>query len=451
MRSTLPCLRALLLTALLALSGAAVAAGGNGFGPRLLLVQKDGRSALFLPESHIGSPAQEDAYFRTVIRPAFAASSALLAERSSVSWFERGYDQAACPDEGADEAALDDRLNAALRARAPAVPSMLRAMSASERLDTLGRFIRFHLLFVDVHQRAMGRLPAQASAAQRGFAVRNAQSGVLLAAMPRRASSVEDIGTWLHAWCAMAPPQRAELITATIAQSRQESVAADAGASAAALRTATYRDNDADYQRELERLRAALPAGAAAAAAPAAPGLTQDALLLNRFMIVQRSRAWVDGMPAVLARERLPFYALGAAHFADSPAGPGLLTLLRMAGYSITLLRDRRALDAALAHIPARPAVASATRPAMRTLAGDCHAEGDSYGCSWSDQSTTYSVLNAQASQPLEVWSACFQREGMLGPEQHCVSSTRQADPQRAADLAASRQPDKPPPGLTEP
>ncbi len=451
MRSAVRYLRALLLAALLALTGTAIAAGSNGFGPRLLLVQKDGRSALFLPESHIGSPAQEDAYFRSVIRPAFAASSALLAERSSVSWFERGYDQAVCPDENADEAAMDDKLNAALRVRAPAVPSMLRSVAASERLATLGRFIRFHLLFVDVHQRAMGRLPAQESAAERGFKVRNAQSGILLAEMPRRAVSVEDIGTWLQAWCATSPQQRAALIAATVAQSQQESAVAGAAPSIEAQRATTYRDNDADYQRELDRIRAALAAPTAPAGALPQRVSTPDELLLNRFMIVQRSRAWVEGMPAVLARERLPFYALGAAHFADSPAGPGLLTLLRSAGYSITLLRDRRALDTVLARMPARQSTAPATLPAMRALAGDCHTEGDSYGCSWSDQSTTYSVLNAQASQPLEVWSACFQREGLLGPEQHCVSSTRHADPQRAADLAASRQRDKPPPGRAEP
>ncbi len=437
MRTAVRRLPALLLVALLAPSCLAVAAAVDGFGLRLLLVQKDGRSALFLPESHIGSPAQEDAYFRRVIRPAFAASSALLAERSSVSWFERGYDQAACQDENADEAALDDQLNAALRVRTPAVPPMLRNVSASEHLDTLGRFIRFHLLFVDVHQRAMGRLPAQTHAAERSFKVRNAQSGVLLAEMPRRVTSVEDIGTWLHAWCAMPSPQRTALIAATIAQSRQESAITDGAATFDAQRAAIYRDNDADYRRELDRIRAAIGAPVQAFTER---DWTPDELLLNRFMIVQRSRAWVEGMPAVLAREPLPFYALGAAHFADSPSGPGLLTLLRAAGYSITLLSDRRALDALLARMPARQATLPTAPPVMRTLAGDCHAEEDSYGCSWSDQSITYTVLNAQASQQLEVWSACFQREGMLGPEQHCVSSTRQVDQQRAADLAGSQR-----------
>lgn len=438
---------AVLFAALFLISVPALAGTAAHFGPRLLLVRKDGHSAMFLPESHIGSPAQEDGYFRDVIRPAFAASSALLAERSSVSWFERGYDQAACADEGAAEAALDSRLNAALREQAPAVPPPLRSVAASDRLETLGRFIRFHLLFVNAHQRAMGRLPAQADATARRFQVRNAQSGVLLAEAPRRTSSVEDIGTWLDAYCAMTPQQRSALIASTIEQSRQES-AAGAGGSAEQLRDSTYRDNDADYQRELGRVRAALQAHAATTDARA---WTQDELVLNRFMIVQRSKAWVAGMPAVLAHERLPFYALGAAHFADSPSGPGLITLLRENGYAVHLLADRRALNAALAQLPPARAAERETPLAVRPLAGDCHTDGDSYGCSWSDPTTSYTVLNAQSSQPLEIWSACFQREGMLGPERHCVSSTRQADAQRAADLGASRRRDKPPPAPAEP
>ena len=77
--------------------GAGPHADRAGFGTRLLLAQKDGRIALLLPESHIGSPAQEDQYFRNVIRPAFATSSAVLTERSSVSWFDQTYNQATCP------------------------------------------------------------------------------------------------------------------------------------------------------------------------------------------------------------------------------------------------------------------------------------------------------------------------------------------------------------------
>jgi|GEM_PF-6602268 len=449
-----------------ALAAAAAAAAGPAaaarpvIGPRLLLVQKDGRAALFLPESHVGSAAQDDAYFRSVIRPAFAASSALLAERSKVSWFDSTYYQSTCPDEGQAEAALDADLNAALRRNAPAVPPALRAVSPLDRLDTLGRFIRFHWLFVNAHKRAYGQLPDAASPA-RSFKIRNAQSGVLLAGAPRRADSVEDTGTWLHAYCAMPPAQRASLIADAIAQSLAPPDPADADRSPEQLRAATDRDTDTSYQRALDDLRATLrapfPTGRADAPPPEAGNAnfarawTPAELTMNRFMIVERSQAWVAGLPAVLRRERLPFYALGAAHFADGPAGPGLITLLRDAGYSVSLLRDRRELDAALARLPApaataRPDVAVAARP----LSGGCQRDGGGYGCSWSDSASSYRVLQMPGVPRQEVWSACFEREGMLGPEQHCVSALRQAGAERAADLAgvadsATGPPPRPP------
>lgn len=441
-------LPACLLACLLAATGAARAdANKDGFGARLLLAQKDGRVALLLPESHIGSPAQEDKYFRAVVRPAFAASSALLAERSSVSWFDKTYDQATCPDEGEAEAALDPALNDALRRHAPpappALPAALRSLSPVDRIDTLGRFMRFYLLFMGAHQRAYGAIPAKAGA--RGFQIRNAQSGVLLAGMPKRTSSVENTGTWLHAYCALSPAQRASMIADTIAHGAQPPDQADAGKSGAELRDSTYRDNDAAYRRLLEEVRNVLRPPAARARY--ASGHTRDASgnqtrsagqrAIDRFTLSERSRGWVAALPAVLQRERLPFYALGAAHFADGPHGPGLITLLREAGYTVSLLPDRRALESALAGVPPAPPRSGAA-VTTRALPGGCQRDGDRYACNWSDKSTSYLVVGTPPPQRREAWSACFEREGMYGPEKRCVSSLREAGAERAADLRAA-------------
>jgi hypothetical protein len=465
-RTTTPRAGAATLAAcLLAAAGGASADAGNaGFGARLLLAQKDGHVALLLPESHIGSPAQEDQYFRNVIRPAFAASSALLAERSSVSWFDKTYDQAGCPVESDAEAALDPALNDALRRHAPPtppeLPAALRSLAPVDRIGTLGRFMRFYLLFMDAHQRAYGAIPAEAGA--RSFTVRTAQSGILLAGTPKRVGSVEDTGTWLHAYCAMRPEQRALMIAETIGRSAQPTApdTADAGKSGAALREATYRDNDAAYRRSLDDVRAALrsprPPGQAAWPAhgsPAPLASTAGQLAIDQFTLAERSRAWVAGLPAVWRRERLPFYALGAAHFADGPPGPGLVTLLREAGYSVSLLADRRALDAALAGAP-RAAPPSEGSVTSRVLPGGCQRDGDSYACNWSDKSTSYLVASTRPSQRQEAWSACFEREGMYGPQQRCVSALREAGAQRAADLRAAGNNsdiDEQPPSPTDP
>lgn len=443
-RTTTPRAGAATLAAcLLAAAGGASADAGNaGFGARLLLAQKDGHVALLLPESHIGSPAQEDQYFRNVIRPAFAASSALLAERSSVSWFDKTYDQAGCPVESDAEAALDPALNDALRRHAPPtppeLPAALRSLAPVDRIGTLGRFMRFYLLFMDAHQRAYGAIPAEAGA--RSFTVRTAQSGILLAGTPKRVGSVEDTGTWLHAYCAIRPAERAPLIAETIRQSAQPADLADAGKSGRQQRDATYRDNDAAYRRALNDIRAALRAPVMADDSNVVHAPTAAEAAIDKFTLVERSRAWMADLPAVLGRERLPFYALGAAHFADSPSGPGLVTLLREAGYKVTLLNDRRALDAALTHLPP-PAPPPGQALTLRALPGGCERSGDSYGCHWSDRSTSYLVVNTEPAGRREAWSACFEREGMYGPEKRCVSSIRSPGAERAADLARVRPP----------
>lgn len=425
-----------LLACMLVVAGAKAEA--LGFGARLLLVQKDGRSALFLPESHIGSPAQEDNYFRTVLRPAFAASSVLLAERSSVSWLDPTYEQAACLDEGEAEASLDPALNEQLRRHvAPTLnnlPPMLNALSPVDKLDTLDRFMRYYLVFTHTYQRSHGKISSRAGA--HSFTIRNAQSGILLAQAPHRVASVEDTGTWQHAYCAMLPEERAALIADTIVQSAQRPEPDDAGKSGSELRAATYRDNDAAYRQTLEHTRAALNAPAMANHAHDADTLTAAKLAIDKFILVERSRAWVADLPAVLRRERLPFYALGAAHFADGPSGPGLVTLLREAGYKVSLLNDRHALDASLSQLPpaARPGLALT----MHVLPGGCQRDGDIYGCDWSDKSTSYFVVNTGPSLRREAWSACFEREGIYGPEKHCVSSLRQASAARAADLSSA-------------
>lgn len=103
----------------------------------------------------------------------------------------------------------------------------------------------------------------------------------------------------------------------------------------------------------------------------------------------------IDGvvsMSAFMQREQLPYYALGSAHFADRLYGPGLIALLRDAGDTIFLLSDRRSLNAALARRPAMPPRRAANALTMRPLAGGCRRDGASYGCSWSDQSTSYLV-----------------------------------------------------------
>jgi hypothetical protein len=410
-------------------------AGAAGIGARLLLVQKDGHSALFLPETHIGSPAQDDAYFRDVLRPAFAASSVLLAERSSASWFDHDYYQAACADNSQAEAALDPALADALRKHPPAVAPALRAFVPDHWTDSIGRFLRFQILFINLRVHGVP-LPNGAVAPASTYQVRNAQSSILMTEAPRRFASVEDLGTFLHAYCALTPAQRAALIAETIRLSNEPNLA-EPGKSVAQLRTATYQTLDTEYREALTNMHANLQrSGNAQGTATWTP----IELLTNKYLLAERNQAWIAGLPVMMASERLPFYALGAAHFSDTPAGPGLITLLRNAGYSVTLIEDRRVLNVALSRLPALQEQPDSAL-AAQSLRGGCKRDGEAYGCDWSSPSVTYQVINPKPPQQPEIWSLCYHRKGLHGDQKQCVTSVRKVGTERDADLAAAARP----------
>lgn len=74
---------------------------------------------------------------------------------------------------------------------------------------------------------------------------------------------------------------------------------------------------------------------------------------------------------------------------------------------------------------------------ALATLDGGCARNNDRYGCSWRGPSSDYIVQNLPQSDQ-EVWSACFERQGIHGPEKHCAGGVRRVGDERTADLAAA-------------
>ena len=356
----------------------------------------------------------------------------MLAERSIEPLFDRNYETATCSDESVAEAALDDDLNAALAQRGSEKPVYFQAF-APEKILELGRFVRFYRVFSDVQMRSVGTKSLPSNAASRRVEARSAQSGILMAWKPRRIVTVEDMTTMLHAYCALEPEKRALLIAATITQHAKTDNDHSPSVSASTIQNETYAAINFSYLQSLSQMRAAVQL-------PFLPvkerrtvnGITESESVIERFMIVERGREWVYRLATVMQHERLPFYALGAAHFPDVPAGPGLITLLRAAGYRVSLIADKRALNAALARLPAVPHFRGDAKSIMHTLIGGCRSEGISYGCEWHDDSISYMVLKLQSNQQEEVWTACFQHSGSLETERPCVSGVRNSKIQQS-------------------
>jgi hypothetical protein len=407
---------------------ASARAATPGTPARLLVAEKDGRAIFLLPESHIGTPAQQDAYFRETIRPAFAAASALLLERSLSARLSPDYYERRCDVEGPDEPALDADVNAALRAHPD--PVLAHVLPLEGDLERLGRFIRFEMLLQAWIGRGHVQPADDAAHAVPAVRVLPAQSGQLMMATPHPYRSVDDTASFFQAYCALAPAERSVLVRRLL-DDLDAAVQPQAGAEQDLA--GMYRTIDATYQACLAAIRAALthPHGAAADVRHWTP----TELITQRFLIAERNRGWIAQLPSVLASERLPFYAIGAAHFVDGPYGAGLITLLREAGYRVSLVPDRPALRAVLARVPADAGKADAPAPGPGLLAGKCIRIPGNYSCAWRDATTLYQATLPSPSSPEELLTVCYRRRAADGPLDQCVTARVPRAPQRAADL----------------
>lgn len=334
-------LRPLIAPALFWLSLAASAAAPP---PRLLVVQKAGQMAFMLSETHIGTPEQLDNYFATTVQPAYNASSLLLLEKGDTSARDDEYAAKACAQEGPDEAALDPALDAAIAGH-PATRATRLAFTP-EKLAQTSRFYRFDLLL-----RGLVTMPPDAASPIADESAASLLlpplSARLMAAAPHPWRSLDSLSGNFRAYCALAPADRALLLAHFIDLSNRTAAPMRRPGQQRTIDEATFRTETLD-EASLTAIAATLAGGQAAPAAT-----TPRERIKNSFLIVERNRGWMDQLPDVFATQDLPFFAIGAAHFIDCDAGPGLITMLRAAGYTVAPVRDARHLRALLAGRPA--------------------------------------------------------------------------------------------------
>ncbi len=432
------------------------------FGARLLLVEKTGKIAFFLPESHIGTPAQHDRYIDGMIRVAFATSSTVLSENSAEAWLDTNNYHRACPLAAEAEAALDPARNAALRTRALPLSPQLRLMASVDDVAPLGRFIRFERLLRTTVANDLGTVPDAGAQGAQHFALPGPQSSQLMAAAPRRFASDEDTGTFFTAYCALAPTDRTMLSEGDLDKINAALIVADAGATVRQMRDNSIHVIDTDYRAALSDIKAILSAPFPAGQVTTPPATLENSnfrrpwsaaeLVYHRFLIVERNRAWVAQLPTVLEREHLPFYAIGARHFADAPYRLGLITSLRDAGFNVSLVNNEQALRAALARLPSQLLTEQPIAPVpmvARMLGGGCLSHpGDTYACVWNDGTTSYHVMQLPQSSDNEIWSICYHRNAMYGavrqhghqdhdiPDRHRLGAAPRSSTERALMLA---------------
>ncbi|KQQ36094.1 hypothetical protein ASF61_07795 [Duganella sp. Leaf126] len=366
--------------------------------PRLIAAERDGRLLLLLPETHAGLRDQYDHYFRAVIMPAFAASSALFSERSSPVQADTQLRYRPCADQQPDEAQVDAALNATLPELLPATYWGVQTPPAP--VTGFSRFMRVQMVLEDAYFNSAGwyappwqpqPVPDLPSDLTTHYAAR------LMLDAPRRAVSVDTPDSSFKAYCSLTPAQRTALARAAMQQRLRQAGHApprdqlDRPVDAGAVERQDLQDEvaqmDADYRQILKRIAQALertdladPIGKVGKIDRNSENDTNDTndihgkvgkfandasdqnqRAIDRYLLGARNRVWVAQLPQMTAGQRLPFMVLGAAHFldADADSGPGLLRLLRDDGYRLTLVQDRRQLAVLLRKLPPPPAQAS--------------------------------------------------------------------------------------------
>jgi hypothetical protein len=58
-----------------------------------------------------------------------------------------------------------------------------------------------------------------------------------------------------------------------------------------------------------------------------------------KFVLAERNELWLEKINEISTKDGIPFYAFGAGHFLPNAYGPGLLTMLQKAGFTVKLIR----------------------------------------------------------------------------------------------------------------
>ena len=367
---------------------------------RLLAAERDGQLLLLLPETHVGLRSQFDRYFKQVIEPAFAASSALLAERSEEAQLDESLRYKACADEDSSETEVDAAINELLPTILPM--TIWGRMPPPAPVTGFSRFMRVALLLNGTYLRKYADATttlAQHQPKKVPASIALSYAAELHREAPRPQMSVDTPATMFDVYCAMSPVER-NALARSLLRFRSDQITGDADfvLTQENMRAGAVRV-DKIYRELLERNARTIAGQAMPASSQPAPPAVE------RFILAGRSRSWSEHLPELTTGQRLPFFILGAAHFADFDSGPGMIHLLRDAGYRVSLVENRRQLDGLLARLPPAPAVAP-TPPTdvgwkRETWSGTCQTIPGNTICAWGNSPSGWKLRTSSGFKPM--------------------------------------------------
>lgn len=335
--------------AMIAMLIPAVVEGGTTV-PRAWLVTKGATQAVLVAESHFGTPVESDRYFDFVVKPSYEVADVAVMEtyfgpsQTLNETFERG---APCFDDpnGLHTPRLRlafDALISATRDNRLDVPDWLKEW------EILPNFIFTSALFDQLAINSLGPSYNAAVEAQGGLGIsfRLHSKG----ATAKKTIGLDTLKDRRTHFCSSSPSERADfvadeaLVVAGVLRLKQaDPKYVSVGKLAAAMGNVL-----ADITRCVDRK---VPC-AIESSSPDVRMLQNSGWMpyfssgTFEISLKKRTRAWVPVIVKTLSEHRRSFVIVGALHLPDLKVGhrvePGLISLLRQQGYSVTVIKDAR-------------------------------------------------------------------------------------------------------------
>jgi hypothetical protein len=282
--------------------------GYAGEVPRLFMLSKGKHIAFILPVSHIPLKVEQDGFLKHVVEKVFVRSTALYDESAPlVDIAHFGY--LPCGDD-------DNQLPQEVLQR------------LLEKVDELAKYETFKSIaapdlkvndFAKMMTLLVGPIRPDTNNIRPSSVRHKGQvTTQLFEKYGIERISIESMHNFYASYCSLNSAEKIETVEGAI-----ESVEAT-GPFSDALQSALYKE------------------GIACMAALAG---SQSACKIDRktvaakFVLAERNELWLEKINEISTKDGIPFYAFGAGHFLPNAYGPGLLTMLQKAGFTVKLIR----------------------------------------------------------------------------------------------------------------
>lgn len=302
--------------------------------PRLFMATKGEHTAFFLPQMHISSKIEKDAYLEGVIENIFRRTTILYDESTPVSHIY-AYAVHHCGKDTSIQLPLQEKLN----------QKFLEFKKFDSFVFPEGLLLQEEN-FAKIMTLMLGPINADINNLPPTFVKHEGQVTNLLAEKyAHRRESIEGMSDFFQSYCSLTRSER-ETTVQDLLRGFTDQALNDREKSIwylNMLRCITNTNTPISLHKVCS-FRKSMNS----------TSINNAFNYMTKFLTVNRNGYWLQKINAVSKTSEIPFYGLGIAHFYPSRKSVGLFTLLKQNGYQIRLIRTVSDVPAAImSRVPA--------------------------------------------------------------------------------------------------